>query len=371
MTQDVFSFKDPELGRRLLDRLQADLAPPLRFMEVCGTHTVALFRSGLHSLLPRGLEHISGPGCPVCVTSGGELALCLELAQREDVLVVTFGDMLRVPGPDGLSLKAVQGLGGRVEVCYAPFEALEIAQTRPGTEVVLLGVGFETTAPTVAATIREAKALRISNFSVLSLHKLVPPALDYLLSTGTGAVDGFLLPGHVSSIIGLEPYAFLGDRYALPSVVAGFEPLDILMALAMLVRQQRQGRGEVENQYGRAVKDQGNPTALRIMQEVFRPRDADWRGLGVIPHSGLGLSTPYEAFDAIKRFDLEPRRLPEPRGCACGQVLQGLIRPDACPLFQKQCTPAHPVGPCMVSSEGSCAAYAHYGSNVAAGQAET
>ncbi len=358
--EKFFSFKDPVLGRKLLQKLEQDLEAPLRFMEVCGTHTVALFQSGLRSLLPEGLEHLSGPGCPVCVTSSGEMALCLELAQKDDVIVATFGDMLRVPGPDGLNLKEAKALGARVEVCYAPFDALAVARRHPEARVVFLGVGFETTAPAVAATIQQAEALQLYNFSVLSFHKLVPPALRHLLSTGKTAVDGFLLPGHVSTVIGVRPYAFLADEFQLPAVISGFDPLDMLMGLAMMVRQRREHRAAVENQYARAVKKQGNRKALNVMEEVFTVQDAEWRGLGRIPQSGFGLSDRYAVFDALNIFGLQARHMPEPKGCACGQVLQGLIRPDACPLFQKQCTPAHPVGPCMVSTEGSCAAYFQY-----------
>ena len=358
--QYPFTVSDPELGKKLLRRLELELEPPLRFMEVCGTHTVALFQSGLRSLLPPGLIHVSGPGCPVCVTSSGEVAFALELARRDEVILASFGDMLRVPGPEGLSLKEARAEGARVEICYSPFEALALARKHRDKKVVFLGIGFETTAPAVAATIKEARRLDLENFSVFSCHKLVPPALEHLLKQGRTAVDAFLLPGHVSAVIGLEPYRFLSEAYQVPGVVAGFDPLDMLMALLMICGRKKEGGAEVQNQYKRVVKRQGNPKARAMMQEVFSVQDADWRGLGPIPASGLGLAGEYEAYDALKVFGQKPKVIPEPRGCSCGEVLQGLIRPDECPLFKTKCTPAAPVGPCMVSTEGSCAAYYKY-----------
>lgn len=353
-------FKDPDLSRRLLEQLRQELSGPFRFMEVCGTHTVAIFQSGLHSLLPEAMVHVSGPGCPVCVTHDSEVAGYLELAKRDDVCIATFGDLMRVPGPGGATLKSAQADGARVEVVYSAFDALTLAKDQPGTQVVFLGIGFETTAPTIAATVQMAKQQGLKNFKVLSFHKLVPPALAALLADPEAAVDAFLLPGHVSTVIGLEPYAFLAEQHKVPAVVAGFDPLDILRALLMLVRQRNEGRAAVENAYPRAVSEQGNAKARRVLFEVFEPGDALWRGIGTIPGSGLHMREAYAAFDAFRAFGFS---LPEVRplpGCRCGDVLKGKLRPDQCPLFKKACTPLNPVGPCMVSTEGSCAAYYKY-----------
>lgn len=353
-------FKDPDLSRQLLEQMRQEISGPLRFMEVCGTHTVAIFQSGLHSLLPEDIVHVSGPGCPVCVTHESEVAAYLDLAGRDGVVVATFGDLMRVPGPGGLNLKSAKADGARIEVVYSAFDALELARKTPDATVVFLGIGFETTAPTVAATVQMAAREGIENFKVLSFHKLVPPALEALLQDPDASVDAFILPGHVSTIIGLAPYEFLASEHKLPAVVAGFDPLDILRALLAIVRQQAGGRPFVENAYPRAVAAAGNPKARRVMYEVFAPTDALWRGIGEIPGSGLGFAAAYAGFDAFAHFSLElqpSRPLP---GCRCGEVLKGKLRPDQCPLFRKACTPLNPVGPCMVSTEGSCAAYYKY-----------
>ncbi len=365
------SFSDPALCRSLLHTLEKKLSSPLRFMEVCGTHTVSIFRSGLRSLLPEGITHLSGPGCPVCVTHDREIAACLQLAATPGVIIATFGDMLRVPGPGGSSLKEAQAAGGRVEVVYSPLDALELARRSPESQVVFLGVGFETTAPAVAAAVRMAGSSGLKNFKVLSFHKLVPPALRLLLSGAEGAVadagpdagiDAFLLPGHVSTILGLEPYRFIAEEFGKPGVIGGFDPADILQSLLIMLETRENGRGaSIVNQYRRAVDDNGNPKARRILFDVFSPQDALWRGLGVIPQSGLVLKEEYAAFDAWKHFGLVLPDVPEIKGCQCGKILKGQAQPDACPLFGKACTPAKPVGPCMVSTEGSCAAYFKYG----------
>ena len=365
-------FRNPELCRPLLDRLQRTLdGQPLRFMEVCGTHTVAIFQSGLRDLLPPNIVHLSGPGCPVCVTHDAEVAAFIDLAGREGVIVATFGDLLRVPGPDGRSLKHAQAAGARVEVVYSPLDALTLARNNPGDTVVFLGVGFETTAPTVAGTLLMARQQGLENLAVLSFHKLVPPALRALLDDadkdratekGKGestGIDAFLLPGHVSTVLGIEPYRFLAQR-GTPGIVAGFDPADILLALCLMAEQRRSGQYTVANAYTRAVDDGGNPRARAVLEQVFTPADALWRGIGRIPHSGLALAPTFADMDALQRLDI---RLPEVKplpGCRCGDVLKGRMTPPQCPLFGKACTPAKPVGPCMVSTEGSCAAYYKY-----------
>ena len=354
-------FADPVLCGPLLARLEAELDRPLRFMEVCGTHTVSLFRSGLHSLLPAGVVHLSGPGCPVCITHDREIAACLSLAGRKDVLVATFGDLLRVPGPGGGSLKEAKAAGAEVEVIYSPLDALALARKRPDRTVVFPGVGFETTAPAVAAAVLMAREAGLNNFTVLSLHKLVPPALEALLAEeGAVGLDSFILPGHVSTILGLAPYRFLAERHRIPGVVSGFEPADILHSLLLLLDMLKRGLPAIRNQYTRAVPEEGNPRAREILFSVFAPADALWRGLENIPASGLAMRPEYEAFDAWRRFSLELPQTPAVAGCRCGDVLRGRIAPDACPLFASGCTPASPVGPCMVSTEGSCAAYFLY-----------
>jgi hydrogenase expression/formation protein HypD len=352
-------FKDPELCRNILRQIEAEVNGQFKFMEVCGTHTVAIFQSGLRSLLPENIIHLSGPGCPVCVTHESEVAAYLELAEK-DVIITTFGDLMRVPGPDRKNLKNAQAEGARVKVVYSAFDALKVAMENPQDKVVFLGIGFETTAPTVAATLKIAKEQKINNFYVLSFHKLVPPALKVLLEDQDTEIDGFLLPGHVSTIIGLKPYLFLASEYQMPAVISGFEPLDILQAILLMIRQKNSGQPEVVNNYKRAVADNGNPRARQVMDEVFEITDASWRGIGTIPQSGLGLNEDYEQLDGFKALDITLRDVPPIPGCRCGDVLKGKIRPDECPLFKKACTPASPVGPCMVSTEGSCAAYFKY-----------
>ena len=353
------TLHDPALCQALLRRLEDLLDRPMRFMEVCGTHTVSIFRGGLRSLLPAAVTHLTGPGCPVCVTHDREVAAFLRLAEEPGVIIATFGDLMRVPGPDGRSLKHAEG--ARVSVVYSPLDALTLAAEHPDATVVFLGVGFETTAPAVAATVLAAEARGLDNFALFSCHKLVPPALAALLADADNAIDAFLLPGHVSTVLGLDPFRFVAEDWHRPAVVAGFEPADILDALCRMAKQYREGSFKVENAYPRAVNDDGNPRARAVLAQVFRTSDALWRGLGAIPQSGLTLNPAYERFDALTRLGLE---LPETRplpGCRCGEVLKGKLAPNQCPLFGKACTPANPVGPCMVSTEGSCSAYFKYG----------
>ncbi|WP_244148606.1 hydrogenase formation protein HypD [Desulfonatronum thiosulfatophilum] len=359
-TDTLARFKDPALCGNLLDRIRAELDGPLAFMEVCGTHTMAIFQSGLHSLLPPEIRHLSGPGCPVCVTHEGEVAAFLEMAGKDDVIIATFGDLMRVPGPRGTSLKLAQAEGCRIEVVYSAFDALALAQKHPTAKIVFLGVGFETTAPTVAATVKIAAEQGLNNFFVFAMHKLVPPALSALLQDPDVKVDALLLPGHVSTIIGTEPYQFLATDHGVPSIITGFEPLDILQALLLIIEQRKTNQPTVVNQYSRAVADAGNPQARKIMSEVFAVSDALWRGLGTIPHSGLTFHGDYRRYDAREVLGVEVQDLPPLPGCRCGDVLKGKMKPSACPLFSKACTPASPVGPCMVSTEGSCAAYYKY-----------
>jgi hydrogenase expression/formation protein HypD len=358
------AFADPDLCRGLLQRLRQELAETrngrLRFMEVCGTHTVAIFRSGLRSLLPEGVEHLSGPGCPVCVTHEREIAACTYLAGKEGVVIATFGDLMRVPGPGGLSLKQAKADGAEIEVVYSPLDALALARRRRDRTVVFLGVGFETTAPAVAATVQMAGEQGTPNFAVLALHKLVPPALEALLSQDTDDIDGFLLPGHVSTILGVRPYAFIAGKHGKPGVIGGFDPADILQSLLLMATMRKTERPAIINQYQRAVDDEGNPRARAILFDVFAPADAHWRGLGLIPHSGLAMREAYARFDAWRRYAVSLPELPETAGCQCGDVLKGRISPHQCRLFGTACTPAKPVGPCMVSTEGSCAAYFMY-----------
>lgn len=364
----IFSekFGDQELCQGLLNRLRKEMdahAAPVRFMEVCGTHTVAIFQSGLRSLLPEGLTHLSGPGCPVCVTHDSEISMVLELAEKNDVILTTFGDLMRVPGPDGRSMKHAQADGARIKVVYSPLDAVQLAVDNPAATVVFVAVGFETTAPAVGGAILSARQKGLDNFCILSCHKLVPPALQALLDDENGfgtQIDAFLLPGHVAVITGLEPFRFIARNYKCPAVVSGFEPADILSSLCMMLEQIRENKPEVGNTYKRVVDPAGNPAAQALLTQVFCVRDTRWRGLGIIPVSGLGLNHEFENFDAFRRFDLHLGETRSKTGCRCGQVLAGAINPPQCPLFGKVCTPQNPTGPCMVSTEGSCAAWYKY-----------
>jgi len=352
-------YRDKAVAQALSRRIKGLSSRPVRFMEICGTHTMAIFKHGIRSLLPRTIELVSGPGCPVCVTATEEMDKSVKLAGSPGVMVTTFGDMLRVPGSFS-SLEVEKAKGSDVRMVYSTFDAVRFAQDNPDREVVFLGIGFETTAPTVAAAIKTAQEKGLSNFSVLSAHKLLPPAMHALLAGGDLAIDGFICPGHVTTIIGTPAYEKVADQYGIPCVVVGFEPVDILEGILMLVEQAESGRAEVQIQYTRGASRQGNPGALKIMDEVFEPCDAPWRGLGLIPGSGLGIREAYSSHDAHTRFDLHVPPAKEPAGCRCADVLRGMAKPVDCKLFRKVCTPRNPVGPCMVSSEGTCAAYFKY-----------
>lgn len=335
------------------------LNPGIQFniMEVCGSHTMAISRYGLRQIMPKNIRLISGPGCPVCVTAQNEIDSIIELANK-NVTIATFGDLIRVPG-NRSSLQVERAAGKDVKVFYSPIDALQYARENPTKEVVFIGIGFETTIPTVAVTIRAAKAQNIKNYSVYCLHKTMPEALRALLVGGSN-VQGFLLPGHVSTITGKDIYKFLADEYGVSGVISGFEAKDILLSIIMLLRNYK--KPSIEIQYKRVVRDEGNIEAQKIIDEIFEPCDSTWRGLGKIKSSGLKIKAKYSDFDAALKFGIKPvGENVEAKGCRCGDVLKGFIIPHECPLFGKACTPENPVGPCMVSSEGSCAAFYKYG----------
>ena len=356
---DFSVFKDPKLARGLIETIHRLAPEHATLMEVCGTHTVAIARNGIRDLMPEGLRLASGPGCPVCVTCNRDIDTVIALARIPNVTITTFGDMTRVPGSTS-SLLAEQAAGRSVEIVYSPLDALAFAKAHPEREVVFVGVGFETTTPLVAMAIKRAKAMGLSNFTVFAAHKNMPGALELLVGDPTLELDALILPGHVSTIIGAEPYRFLAEKYGIPGVITGFEPVDVLQGIAMLVRQLHEGRAEIEIAYARGVMPEGNPVALAAIDEVFETCTATWRGLGDIPGSGYRIRDEFANFDAVRRFepDVEPTR--DPKGCRCGDVLRARIAPNECPLFRTVCTPENPVGPCMVSSEGSCAAYYRY-----------
>ena len=346
--------------KRLLDERAARLGRTVRLMEVCGTHTMQLFRSGIRAMLPPNVKLLSGPGCPVCVTPMGVIEAAIEIAQRPDVILATFGDMLRVPG-SASSLERAKAEGADVRVVYSPLDALKLAEAEPGRRVVFFAIGFETTSPTVAATAAYARDRELANFLLLVAHKLIPPAMVAILEGGEAHVDGFLCPGHVCVTIGSVPFEPIAERYQAPCVVTGFEAEDILEGVAMLLLQLVEERPTVEIQYKRWVHREGNRKAQARIAEVFEVCDTAWRGLGAIPDSGLKLRDELSRFDAFAALGVEPKPELENPGCSCGDVLRGVIDPPDCPLFAKQCTPASPVGPCMVSTEGSCAAFYKYG----------
>jgi hydrogenase expression/formation protein HypD len=370
----VDEFRDPALARRLLDEIveiAGHSTRPLQFMEFCGGHTHAIFRVGLRQLLPPTVRLRSGPGCPVCVTSATDIERALVQAQIPGVIMATFGDMMRIPGGGGrdetdgddtpTSLQHARAEGADVRVVYSPLDALQIAQQHPQRPVIFIGAGFETTTPTIAATILQAEAQQVPNFYLLSLHKLTPPATRAILDAGEVNLDGIIGPGHVTTIIGADAWRFLPQAYHIPCAIAGFEPLDILRAVAALLRMNAGGRPDVENTYSRSVQAKGNRVAQQMMEQVFEIGAAEWRGFGTIPASGLSLRDTFAHRDAAQLFPVTIQPVAEPKGCRCGQVLRGVIEPPDCPLFRRACSPRNPIGPCMVSNEGACAAYYRYG----------
>jgi hydrogenase expression/formation protein HypD len=358
--QYIDQFRDPELVEFIVNKIHQECPrQDLKFMEVCGGHTIAIFKYGIQKLIPDSIHLISGPGCPVCVTEIEFIDQALALAHLPDVIITTFGDMVRVPGSK-TNLQKERGTGIDVRVCYSVMDALKIAKGNPQKEVVFLGIGFETTAPTVAAAIKTASAQDIKNFSVLSAHKTMPNAMQALLDSGEVGLNGFICPGHVSAITGIHIYDFIAEKYRIPCVVSGFEPLDILETILMLIRLVNEGKGEVENQYTRSVKENGNLKARAIMLEVFEESESNWRGLGIIPGSGLRIKKEYRDFDARHKFTIAQQPATEYPGCICGDILRGVKNPDDCALFAKVCHPEEPKGACMVSGEGTCATWFKY-----------
>jgi hydrogenase expression/formation protein HypD len=355
----IDEFNDPELAKRLLEDIHQTVTQPWALMEVCGGQTHSIIRHGIDQLIPDKIEMIHGPGCPVCVTPLELIDKALEIASRPDVIFCSFGDMLRVPG-SGRDLFQVKSAGGDVRVVYSPLDALKLARENPDKQVVFFGIGFETTAPPNAMTVYQAKRLRVANFSMLVSHVRVPPAIEAIMTSPTCRVQGFLAAGHVCSVMGTEEYPPLAEKFQIPIVVTGFEPLDILEGIRRTVGQLERGEHEVENAYGRVVLPEGNPAARALVEDVFQVTDRGWRGIGVIPDSGWRLAEKYREFDAEYRFDVTDIDTEESSVCRSGEVLQGLIKPHECAAFGKECTPRNPLGATMVSSEGACAAYYLY-----------
>jgi len=356
----VDEFRRSELAQGLIRSIQQHSTKRARLMEFCGGHTVAIMKHGIRQLLPATIEMLSGPGCPVCVTDNADIDKAIALARIPGVILPTFGDMIRVPGSRS-SLQEVKADGTDVRIVYSTLDALQIARENPSKSVIFLGIGFETTAPTVAASVLQAEQEGMRNYYVISLHKLCPPVIKALLDSGEVKVSGLICPGHVSAIVGSKSWEFIARDYGIPCVVSGFEPLDILQCVYMLVLQIEQAESKVEIAYRRGVGPEGNQRALELMYRVFEPCSARWRGMGLVPDSGLRLSKAYQCFDAELAFEFDPGPAFEPKGCICGEVLRAVKTPRDCKLFGTVCTPASPVGPCMVSSEGSCAAYYIYG----------
>ena len=364
----VTEFRDPEKAQALLAEIKrlSQILPinstkPLKLMKICGGHTHSIFKYGLETVLPKSIELIHGPGCPVCVMPRGRLDDAITLAEQPDVIFTTFGDAMRVPGSQKSLLQA-KAQQADVRMVYSPLDALKIAKENLDKEVIFFGIGFETTAPSTALTILQAKAEGITNFSLFCNHVLVVPALEALLSNPDLQLDGFIGPGHVSAVIGTEPYQIIADKYHKPLVISGFEPLDILQSVWMLLQQFIEGRCEVENQYTRLVNSVGNRVGLEAIAKVFTVRDRfEWRGLGEIVQSGLKIREQYAQFDAEVKFVVPNRQVADAKACQCGEILKGVLKPWQCKVFGTACTPENPIGTCMVSSEGACAAYYKYG----------
>jgi hydrogenase expression/formation protein HypD len=366
----VDEFRDGGLAKGLAAAIAAEADPARRysFMEFCGGHTHAISRYGVTDLLPANVRMVHGPGCPVCVLPIGRVDMAIELALKHGVILCTYGDCLRVPASDGLSLMKAKARGGDVRMVYSSADALKVAQDNPGRQVVFFAIGFETTTPPTAVVIKQAAALGLDNFSVLCCHVLTPSAISNILESpevrelGTVPLDGFIGPAHVSTVIGSRPYEFFAEEFRKPVVIAGFEPLDVMQAILMLVRQVNEGRAEVENEFSRAVSRDGNLKAQNLVSEIFElRREFEWRGLGLVPYSALKIRHEYARYDAETRFPLGYRSVADNKACECGAILRGVKRPQDCKLFGTVCTPENPIGSCMVSSEGACAAHYTYG----------
>lgn len=355
----IDEYRDPARVRALLDEIHATVTRPWVLMEICGGQTHAFLHHGLDAMLPEGLELVHGPGCPVCVTPLEQIDRALAIASRPEVIFTSYGDMLRVPG-SGRDLFSVRAAGGDVRVVYSPLDALALAEAHPERQVVFFAIGFETTAPANAMAILQAKQRGLKNFSVLVSHVRVPPAMEAILSSPSNRVQGFLAAGHVCTVMGYHEYPPLAEKYRVPIVVTGFEPVDLLRGVLACVRQLEAGRHEVENAYERAVTYEGNRAAQAVIERVFQPVDRKWRGIGVIPQSGWGLRPEFAEFDAELRFEVGEIQTQESPLCIAGQILQGLKKPPQCPAYAKQCTPQTPLGAPMVSAEGACAAYYRY-----------
>jgi hydrogenase expression/formation protein HypD len=353
-------YRNVELSHKIVNRIKVISSKKVRLMEFCGGHTVAIMRNGLRQLLPPTIEMLSGPGCPVCVTANADIDKAIALSSLPDVIITTFGDMIKVPGSYS-SLQQTRADGADIRIVYSTQDAIKIAQENPDKSVIFLGIGFETTAPTIAASILQAKETKVRNFYVLSLVKLCPPVVKAVLDLGEIKLDGILGPGHVSAIIGSHQYEFIPRDYGIAFVISGFEALDILFAVERLIEQIENNKPDVEIAYRRGIKPKGNQKALEIMNTVFKIDSADWRGIGVIPGSGLKLRREFAQFDAEQAFEVKLLPVIEAKGCICGEILRGVKTPQNCKLFHRICTPENPIGPCMVSSEGACAAYYMYG----------
>jgi len=354
----VDEYREKDLILSLAEKLRTISKKEVVLMEVCGGHTMAIHRFGIHSLLPSNIHLVSGPGCPVCVSSQHFIDSAMAFSRIPGVIITTYGDLIRVPG-SSTSLEKERAAGSDIRIIYSVLESLEIAKQNPEKKVIFLGIGFETTAPATAAAIIRARQKNIFNFFVLSAHKIMPPVMKALVEEGV-RIDGFIAPGHVSAITGTSIYNELASVYGLGVVISGFEPVDILQSVLMLIHQLEAMNPEVEVQYHRVVNCEGNKIAQNLMNEVFEYRDDIWRGLGLIPQSGLGIKDDFSSFDAEKQFNVEVPQSTEPKGCICGQILRGLKTPVDCSLFAKKCTPSDPVGACMVSGEGTCATYFKY-----------